>query len=1060
MSIALVGSVGSNRVTTGTTVTGTYGQTPTAKNLLIAIVAGGGTTATEYTVTCSGGWTDILGGQVDNNSDGTDNAGVSIWFKQATGSETNGDTTWTVGVGGTEAMVVAILELSGANTAQPLSVQGGYISGPTAATITSAAITSLSKVVSASEFAISVISRQRGTAGTTTFGRSASWTNAYNDGATSSRVHVSVDYLSGLTAGSTVSNTPTLSGSGTSSMAAGAIISIVPAGDIRAADYGAGAETRQKVPQTTPPQYAKLFLPMYIYPSPATPFTTADSLAPTTKYIVMNPASGPGSTADANYTSAISNARSSGVTVLGYVNLGRVVGWPNASLAQVQYDVANWNTIYGVTDIFFDLAQSSRSDLDHHVAAAALVSGTSAFNFGAVPDRDYVSALPQRALMCIWENLYASWSGFVAPDWLTHYDPQRFIVLTYNAATIAEAEAIIEQAVFSGVGLFDITDEADGNWTALPTYLSTEAAYLAALYPVVDSDAGTGTDTGSIPGGPTAVSSSDSGTGSETQGLGIALTDSGTGSDAGLVTASLASTDAGSGVDVQGLGVALADAGAGAETQQLVAQIAAADTGTGSEVSFTGVTGQDSGSGSDSQGLTISQLDSGSGSDRQGGTGVALADAGSGAEAQSVLVFLASQDTGTGQETQQVVVSLSSQDTGSGTENQQASSPFKNDSDAGTGAEIWLVTAALAGTDAGTGAEAQQPGIASTDAGTGSEAQTPTARTAVADGGAGAETQGLALASQDAGTGAEVQGVTATAQDADAGSGTDAAVLAILAADAGTGAESGAITTEYVGSAETGTGAESYPGFAAITPIDPPDTATGAEAQAATAFIAGQDAGTGTDTGGGSFTSHAVADSDAGRGQEGDQEPAAGTDAATGAEAGVVVLMLVSGADTGSGTETGTVFQAIFTPASADSGTGSESWFTAAAKTDADASTGADGQALLYAPADQDVSTGTDELYYSIDVYPFPPPWLYQSPQGGYRLIWKPGTADERVVREFVRLEPWVWEYEQTIRYSATLLNVGDVDAGAAAEANGPTATVYQYATAALAQCEAGALCL
>jgi hypothetical protein len=54
MSVSLVGSIGvGTPVTTGITVTGTYGQNPTANNLLVAVVEISGQSAATFTVTCS-----------------------------------------------------------------------------------------------------------------------------------------------------------------------------------------------------------------------------------------------------------------------------------------------------------------------------------------------------------------------------------------------------------------------------------------------------------------------------------------------------------------------------------------------------------------------------------------------------------------------------------------------------------------------------------------------------------------------------------------------------------------------------------------------------------------------------------------------------------------------------------------------------------------------------------------------------------------------------------------------------------------------------------------------
>jgi hypothetical protein len=243
MSVTLVGSVGTHgftagdRVTSGTTITSTYGQTPTAGNLLVAFVTRVGSTATASPTSTGpgGGWTRLLPTNFVTNigvgsATACDNL-VDAWWKKATGSETNGDATFTMTLAGgttTFAMTCAIYELSGANTTSPLDVSGTQSSGSGSSAITTVTTTTSANVTKAGEFAISCATRERA-AGTPTITYSASWTNGANDGAVSSVAHTGVAHLAGPSSGATASDVTSFSGTGTTAFSAGAIVVIAAA---------------------------------------------------------------------------------------------------------------------------------------------------------------------------------------------------------------------------------------------------------------------------------------------------------------------------------------------------------------------------------------------------------------------------------------------------------------------------------------------------------------------------------------------------------------------------------------------------------------------------------------------------------------------------------------------------------------------------------------------------------------------------------------------------------------------------------------------------------------
>jgi hypothetical protein len=87
-----------------------------------------------------------------------------------------------------------------------------------------------------------------------------------------------------------------------------------------------------------------------------------------------------------------------------------------------------------------------------------------------------------------------------------------------------------------------------------------------------------------------------------------------------------------------------------------------------------------------------------------------------------------------------------------------------------------------------------------------------------------------------------------------------------------------------------------------------------------------------------------------------------------------------------------------------------------------------------------------------IGIWPFPPPWLF-AVGGGFMLVWRPGSPEERVIRRFDVLDSETIRYAQMIRDSADLGMPSDSDQGAGGESSLPTATIVQYVSSTLVTC-------
>jgi len=202
MAVTSFGTPAMTRATSGS-VTGTWGtgQNRTAGHLLVAMVSAGGSTASAAAISTPAGWTQIL---VESNVATTANAWVAAYYKVAAGSDSA--PAFTATLTGTVAMTVTLLELAAANDLNPADTTGVYGSGGSSGTLSAMTVTSAANVSASGEYAVTCYC-QEAAAATNTWNGGGSWTNAANDGSTSSVLHTAVDYQANPAQGSTATET-------------------------------------------------------------------------------------------------------------------------------------------------------------------------------------------------------------------------------------------------------------------------------------------------------------------------------------------------------------------------------------------------------------------------------------------------------------------------------------------------------------------------------------------------------------------------------------------------------------------------------------------------------------------------------------------------------------------------------------------------------------------------------------------------------------------------------------------------------------------------------------
>lgn len=227
-----------------------------------------------------------------------------------------------------------------------------------------------------------------------------------------------------------------------------------------------------------------ILIPLYVYPSSIYTNTTYNTLIDLKKnyhdvpmYVVLNPASGPGTVTDGNYTVAIKRLQGAGCIVLGYI----ATNYGATALSTVTGHVDTWLSLYpGIDGIFVDEVVSSPTSgqityytsLNEHIHGKALYpnvlnTGTavnaSVYDLGDIINVYEGTSYPSEA------TLKGDFAGGAAD-----FDYSRRGALAYNQSSFNE-EYLRIMTKYSG--LVYITDV--NGWTGLSGYTEEMLRYLS-----------------------------------------------------------------------------------------------------------------------------------------------------------------------------------------------------------------------------------------------------------------------------------------------------------------------------------------------------------------------------------------------------------------------------------------------------------------------------------------------------------------------------------------------------------------------------------------------------
>jgi hypothetical protein len=217
-------------------------------------------------------------------------------------------------------------------------------------------------------------------------------------------------------------------------------------------------------------------IPAYFYPSPGeSPWTTAFAAQPGIGIMVANVDNGPGASVDANYATAIAQAREAGVAVYGYV----YTDYAGNSLASVEANISLWKSLYGVTNIFLDQASTSSSTESYYQALTTYVhtqtpGSLTIVNFGTVPPQSLMGA---GDIAVTFEGDYSSYASTTFPSWMQNYAADRFYNIVYGVPSQSAMTEVLNQAERANVGYIYATNDGLPNpYDTVPPYLASEAS--------------------------------------------------------------------------------------------------------------------------------------------------------------------------------------------------------------------------------------------------------------------------------------------------------------------------------------------------------------------------------------------------------------------------------------------------------------------------------------------------------------------------------------------------------------------------------------------------------
>jgi hypothetical protein len=194
--------------------------------------------------------------------------------------------------------------------------------------------------------------------------------------------------------------------------------------------------------------------------------------------MILNPASGPGTTPDSNLQTAVADAMDSGTRVIAYIG----TDYGQRPLAEAERYVRQYRKWYHPTGYFLDQSPTDgTARIGYYRTLRSYIHKLSPgapiwLNPGVYPDRAYMSI---GNVVMVFEGSYADYLRLKPPRWARHYHADRFAHTIY-ATRQSELDSAIQLSRTRKAGFVYITNDVTPNpYKALPNYWRQELPSVA-----------------------------------------------------------------------------------------------------------------------------------------------------------------------------------------------------------------------------------------------------------------------------------------------------------------------------------------------------------------------------------------------------------------------------------------------------------------------------------------------------------------------------------------------------------------------------------------------------
>lgn len=222
----------------------------------------------------------------------------------------------------------------------------------------------------------------------------------------------------------------------------------------------------------------RMAVPAYF--APGAEWQRLIAAAPTVGLVVINPASGPGSTTDPQYTQVIAQARAAGIIVLGYVS----TNYGQRPEADVVADINGYYNLYALSGIYLAEGpmEADCTPLEpqyRRLADAARARDQRAYlAVGTHYCPTYVYFFD---LMVEFAMSWSDYQSYAPPTWMPANSPERFCHFISDVP-VSDAGPAISRAIANGAGWVFVTEQRVPNpWGQLPSYFDAEVEALRML---------------------------------------------------------------------------------------------------------------------------------------------------------------------------------------------------------------------------------------------------------------------------------------------------------------------------------------------------------------------------------------------------------------------------------------------------------------------------------------------------------------------------------------------------------------------------------------------------